>query len=120
MREEFNSLDPCHCLCYILKMIKGAAQRKHYLLHKEDYIKRNQANKAKMREYLDSKKEAPCMDCGKSFPPCVMDFDHRDPSTKKYRVSQLLLYGKRIVDEEIAKCDLICSNCHRIRTHMRS
>lgn len=58
------------------------------------------------------------MDCGGIFPTCVMDFHHRDPAEKIAAVTNLLLNaGRQKVIEEIAKCDLICSNCHRIREY---
>ena len=63
-----------------------------------------------------------CLDCGVSFPdhPEVYDFDHAR-GTKKYNVSSLFTSHtwKRIA-AEIKKCDLVCSNCHRIRTAQRA
>jgi len=57
------------------------------------------------------------MDCGGDFPSCVMDFDHRDPTAKKYNVSQMLYrFSWKKIQDEIEKCDLVCANCHRIRT----
>lgn len=61
----------------------------------------------------------PCMDCGQRFPYVVMDFDHRDPSTKTDLVSTLV---KRMVEwpkveAEITKCDIVCACCHRLRTY---
>jgi hypothetical protein len=50
-----------------------------------------------------------------------MDFDHTDPSVKVERVNQLV--GKVSLDKvlaEIAKCDLVCANCHRLRTWQRA
>ncbi len=70
---------------------------------------------ARIRKYIDDFKEGkPCMDCGGSFPPFCMDFDHRDPSTKVTNVGAARSMKK--VVEEIEKCDLVCANCHRIRT----
>jgi hypothetical protein len=57
------------------------------------------------------------MDCGLAFPPCAMDFDHRDPSTKEFNVGSMMRWSKKKIQEEIDKCDLVCSNCHRVRTH---
>ena len=69
---------------------------------------------------LTSLREVPCSDCGQSFSKEAMDFDHREPSTKKYTVSRMLL---RATTEEIlieaAKCDVVCANCHRMRTYLR-
>jgi 5-methylcytosine-specific restriction endonuclease McrA len=70
---------------------------------------------------LDFKKNGKCSDCGflgKDYPE-VLDFDHlRD---KKFNISEYRRYtsGFNKVKEEISKCDLVCSNCHRIRTVKR-
>jgi hypothetical protein len=62
----------------------------------------------------------PCMDCGNQFPPYVMDFDHRDPTLKKNNVAYMAHSSLDRIMEEIEKCDLVCANCHRIRTHKRA
>lgn len=61
----------------------------------------------------------PCMDCGKKYPPYVMDFDHRENEKKELLVSKVGAYGMPALLREIQKCDVVCSNCHRIRTHDR-
>lgn len=64
-------------------------------------------------------KSRPCTDCGHSFPSCVMDFDHRDPLDKKFSIGIAAGSGTRSwesIAAEIVKCDLVCANCHRIRT----
>ena len=71
------------------------------------------------RALLAKMKDAPCADCGGRFPSCVMDFDHRDPATKIKSVANLLAKPWSVVMDEIAKCDLVCANCHRIRTSER-
>jgi len=49
-----------------------------------------------------------------------MDFDHRDPSTKTARVPALVgRAGIRRILAEVAKCDIVCANCHRLRTFER-
>jgi len=58
------------------------------------------------------------MDCGNSFPPVCMDFDHRPGEEKIKEISKCK--SKAQVDVEVLKCDLVCSNCHRIRTSRRS
>jgi len=59
------------------------------------------------------------MDCGKIYPPYVMDFDHRDPSEKVLNLSKVYAFGKEKLLAEVKKCDIVCSNCHRIRTFSR-
>lgn len=73
------------------------------------------------RELLARLKAGPCMDCGRSFPSVCMDFDHREPEKKKADVAHMVnsTPGLQAFMEEIAKCDLVCSNCHRIRTEKR-
>jgi hypothetical protein len=65
------------------------------------------------------KENTPCTDCGCKYPYFVMDFDHRDATTKKDGISSLVKSTARWdrVLEEIAKCDLVCANCHRLRTY---
>lgn len=68
------------------------------------------------------KLEAGCADCGiRSDHPEIYDFDHIDPSTKVATVSTMLLKGTwEEFIAEIAKCEVVCSNCHRIRTRARN
>jgi len=48
-----------------------------------------------------------------------MDFDHVR-GVKHANVMELVsTLSKKRIDQEIAKCEIVCSNCHRIRTHMR-
>lgn len=65
-------------------------------------------------------KDCPCQDCGYSYPHYVMDFDHvrGEKLLNIGQASQKNLAPKRIIDE-IAKCDIVCSNCHRERTAQR-
>ena len=71
-----------------------------------------------LRDYVIQLKEStPCKDCGKKFPFYVMDFDHRDPKKKLMGIPQLVANcSKKKLLAEIKKCDIVCSNCHRIRT----
>ena len=64
-------------------------------------------------------KSGPCADCGQTFPPYVMDFDHKDWTDKEAEVAAIKFGRWELVLAEVAKCDLVCSNCHRIRTHHR-
>ncbi|MEX2547856.1 MAG: hypothetical protein WD830_08725 [Chloroflexota bacterium] len=64
--------------------------------------------------------DVPCTDCGQRFPKAAMDFDHRDPTTKQYVVSRMLVGATTDqILKEAAKCDVICANCHRMRTYQR-
>lgn len=71
----------------------------------------------KHRRLLAELKGVPCADCGNRYPPYVMDF-HHITGKKLFNVGEYLNNGvstKKLL-AEIAKCVVICSNCHRIRT----
>lgn len=63
-------------------------------------------------------KELPCTDCGKHYPPVCMEFDHVR-GVKAYDVSDMRGFPKQAILAEIAKCEIVCSNCHAIRTDQR-
>ncbi len=96
--------------------------RSHYDRNKSAYRARNRRANERQREWLRTLKVGPCVDCRKKYPPCVMDFDHRDPTGKIANVSVMIQRwnSKKKVLAEIAKCDLVCANCHRLRTCKRS
>jgi len=63
----------------------------------------------------------PCADCGNIFPHYVLDYDHRQGTQKKANLAVLTKRGAKteVLLAEIAKCDLVCANCHRRRTWAR-
>ena|SRR2546421_3289972 len=94
------------------------AKRRYYERNREVYLEKNRRKRERMRQMVIEAKAVPCMDCGQIFPFCAMDFDHRED--KEALISHLVnsLSVSRLV-AEIAKCDVVCSNCHRIRTYTR-
>jgi hypothetical protein len=89
-------------------------------IHLERVKKTALLRRQRMNEFIDSCKRCPCVECGGCFPTFVMDFDHVR-GTKVAIVSRL--GGNRAsparVAAEIAKCEVVCSNCHRLRTYLR-
>lgn len=73
----------------------------------------------KRRAFLDALKDRPCVDCGIQYPPHVMDFDHRNSETKTKVLAHMVYMNHEAVLKEAAKCDVVCSNCHRVRTYER-
>jgi hypothetical protein len=63
--------------------------------------------------------ERPCADCGESD-PVVLEFDH--VRGKEANLSSLVAEGAKLsrIDQEIARCDVVCVNCHRRRTATRA
>lgn len=77
-------------------------------------------SRARAREKINKLKSQPCTDCGKSYPPYVMDFDHTE-NNKVDNIANLFHTGRyTLAYEEIKKCEVVCSNCHRERTNKRS
>ena len=66
-------------------------------------------------------KNKSCMDCGQTFPKEVMDYDHRSNVRKTDNISSMIRDHRpwEEILAEIEKCDLVCANCHRIRTTTR-
>lgn len=99
---------------------KAAAYRE---IHREKYRKQNvdilRRRKTERHAAIAKLKSVPCKDCGSTFPPYAMDFDHRDSVGKVAEISYLLNKTSapwaRIL-EEVQKCDVVCVNCHRRRT----
>lgn len=81
----------------------------------------NRRDVERARRHVRAIKDNPCVDCGGWFHFSAMDFDHVRGS-KDGNVSELVARGRslRLIDREIAKCDLVCSNCHRVRTWTRN
>ena len=72
-----------------------------------------QRNRDFIAEYLSTH---PCVDCGEAD-PVVLEFDHRDPKTKRAEVGRLVhTTTLPAVRAELEKCDVRCGNCHRIKT----
>jgi hypothetical protein len=53
-----------------------------------------------------------CSCCGEEE-PCVLDFHHLDPQFKEDGLAKLVGYSTKRLKEEIRKCIVLCSNCHR-------
>ncbi|HSK92972.1 MAG TPA: hypothetical protein VLA76_02800 [Candidatus Angelobacter sp.] len=70
---------------------------------------------------LNRLRQVPCADCGGRYEPCAMDFDHRDPTTKNHTVTRMVgRSSTEVILAEVAKCDIVCANCHRLRTWRRA
>ncbi len=73
------------------------------------------------REFWKIKEESGCVDCGAMYPHWMLDFDHRPGHEKVGSPTQLMRtnsYEKAMA--EVRKCDVVCANCHRIRTYIRN
>ena len=98
----------------------------YYQVHRK--VQGRAARKARYQErtsFLNAYKSGPCADCGGSYPPCVMDFDHLPQYEKAFALGAwtgsgpLTARAKSQALAEIAKCEVVCANCHRLRTFRR-
>jgi hypothetical protein len=96
--------------------------RQHYAANTAYYLakaRRSNAKRAKeVRRQLRALKSVPCAECGAQYPPWVMDFDHVE-GTKAFNVGEATNKSSRVILLEIAKCEVVCANCHRDRTYRR-
>lgn len=70
--------------------------------------------------YIRRAKSKPCADCNRRYPHYVMEFDHvRGVKLFSVNVNGSTPITLSRLEAEIAKCDVVCSNCHRARTWRR-
>ena len=66
------------------------------------------------------KEESGCVDCGEKYPHFMLEFDHLPGHEKLGNpVSLGRKYSWQKALEEIAKCEIVCANCHKIRSYVR-
>lgn len=74
----------------------------------------------KTKAIHDYQLEQGCADCGFNAHPAALEFDHLPGTKKLFNIGEEI--GNRSVEslwKEIAKCDVVCANCHNIRTFNR-
>ena len=76
-----------------------------------------QQSHAEKKQILDDARRGGCIECGEDRLPCL-DFHHRDPSEKDGAIAEMRRFGKQRLLAEIAKCDVLCANCHRWHHHL--
>ena len=96
--------------------------QKNYYKEHSDRIKQTAIKRRSfIREYIIKEKNKPCMDCKKQYPYYVMDFDHvRGEKKFNLSIAGRWLPNIQTIIDEIKKCDIVCSNCHRERTFNRN
>ena len=101
---------------------RSAYGREHYVANRQRYIDQAAMVKRRLRHertlaLIEYFRTHPCVQCGEAN-PVVLEFDHvRD---KAFDIGQNLLDHRwEAIVEEIAKCEVVCANCHRRRTAQR-
>lgn len=98
------------------------ANKDKYLQYQREYRKLNRQSitaksNAKRKEKLAALVEFlgnKCNCCGNSYPLCVYDFHHKEPTTKLFTIGEQMGRSLKALKEEASKCVLLCANCHRV------
>lgn len=104
------------------RICQGELAREYYKANKEKQKKQiNEARRVRIKEnrrkYFYILSTNPCVDCGE-INPMALEFDHIDGDDKICGVGKIVGDGSswKRIEEEMAKCEIRCANCHRIRT----
>lgn len=92
----------------------------HYEKNKAEYKRRSKQQRANLRATVQELKGTTCSECGGTFHTCQLDFDHL--GDKEFDIGKAVSVGcsEKKLREEIAKCQVVCANCHRLLTYNRS
>ena len=95
-----------------------AKDKKFFQDNRQKYYNNNKSYYDSRNEFINRYKSlfGKCVDCGNKDPR-VLDFDHL--GEKKNNISSMKMSSLGKIKEEIKKCEVRCSNCHRIKTHER-
>jgi hypothetical protein len=94
-----------------------ATRRAYYERHRERLRPINQERqrrkRRKLKALVDAAKASGCIKCPEKDLRCL-DLHHRDPAEKSFGFGEQM-YGVSVarLEAEIAKCDVLCANCHR-------
>lgn len=109
--------EKAHSQFYVSKRIGGRVYLASYckqcqvaLNHKND-AKRGAKNRLRLWEWFQTH---PCVDCGEDN-PIVLELDHVR-GKKRDAVSTMMKEPWARIMAEVAKCEVRCGNCHRIKT----
>lgn len=93
-------------------------RRKYYIKNKKRVRETDKKRTKSISLEIEKLKNVPCKDCENKYPTCCMDFDHIR-GKKEFNISTGVCqkrFGLKKILKEINKCELVCANCHRIRT----
>lgn len=104
------------------KAYSKAYRRTYTAQQRADLIRRKKESIARAQDFITRVlSEQPCVDCGEDD-LVVLDFDHLPEFKKTAGISKMVRNGvglKKLMDE-VAKCEVVCANCHRRRTARRA
>lgn len=103
------------------KACRKIVDQEYFQKTREIRYEQVRARKKRYGQWLEQLKASqPCADCRQFFHPAAMAFDHLPGNEKLDNVSDLVRQGRlKLADLEILKCEIVCANCHAIRTYDR-
>lgn len=99
---------------YMKRYQREYHRQQYYPEHRRERIRTTTERRDELREWLaDYKQGLRCQVCGESRPH-LLQFHHRDRSQKEFSISKIVHDGVSLekLQREIAKCDVLCANCH--------
>jgi hypothetical protein len=108
--------------CKPCRKISNAAfyQRTKHKHNGARYARKARVQREFVAWVISLKAGKPCTDCKRVYHPAAMQWDHLPGTEKVASIANLAKHGNReAVLAEIAKCELVCANCHAIRTWER-
>jgi hypothetical protein len=120
-KEHFRTRSSNRGLEAVCKSCQRINARAFEQVRNKNGIRRVVGRRVRLRQFLDQTKlESGCVICGYNIHPAALDFDHL-PGTNKVTTIAKLFSGlkEELLLEEIKKCEVVCANCHRVRTATR-
>jgi len=99
---------------YANKERADSSNAANYLKNRKREISRQQARRELHIGFINEWKESfGCQECNKERHPGCLDLHHIDPSQKDRKISQIASRSLENIKKELAKCVVLCANCHR-------
>ena len=96
--------------CKLCMTIQAKQWRRDHPNYQRDYCnKRRNKHKLEILNRFNNK----CAHCGLVDNHVVYDLHHLNPTEKEYNLAQILDHSLNKIENELTKCILLCSNCHR-------
>ncbi len=109
---------PSQSHCHKCKACQRIYSKEHYRLNRTRHLAKHYRYHATVVDFVQNyKTNNPCLDCKQFFHFSAMDFDHV-VGTKSFNLSACRSMPQ--VKNEMQKCELVCANCHRLRTWLRT
>ena len=89
--------------------------RQRYQKNRKAICRYNNERNQQNQRMINKAKNKPCADCHIIYPSCVMDFDHVR-GCKEFNLGTSCCRSEKNILKEIDKCEVVCANCHRLRT----